>query len=263
MRLGAPAGARVGEQVLDQPAHAVGAVDGEVDELVGVLVDPAVVAAAQQLQVAGDHPQRLGQVVRGDVGELRELGVGALERRDRLAPLGDVAERGHDGVAAVVAGAVVQALRRHARPRDRVVATRRPTSTPEHGSPVRAVIATGRCSPGSGRPSAPRGTQVRVPASSSARGTPRIRSAAGLKKITRSCSSYATTPSCSESRIARVSPSTPAGGRWSRCSGLSSIVREKATFLPLAVSPMEASRPRARTTGWRRSGPRTRRARAA
>ena len=36
-------------------------------------------AALEQLQVAVDHAQRLGEVVRGDVGELLELGVGALE----------------------------------------------------------------------------------------------------------------------------------------------------------------------------------------
>ena len=96
------AGARVGEQVLDQRPHPGGALDGVVDERVGVVVELAVVAAAQQLQVAGDHPQRLGEVVRGDVGELRELGVGALElggphRHLALLParLGDVAADGH------------------------------------------------------------------------------------------------------------------------------------------------------------------------
>ena len=47
--------------------------------VVGVPVELAVVAAAQELEVGGDHPQRLGEVVRGDVGELLELRVGALE----------------------------------------------------------------------------------------------------------------------------------------------------------------------------------------
>jgi hypothetical protein len=66
---------------------------------------------------------------------------------------------------------------------------RTPMSTLRHGCPVRAVIATGRCSPGSGAPSVPSGTHVRRPDSSSSRGTPRMRCAAGLKNITRSCSS--------------------------------------------------------------------------
>src|SRR5215217_6531909 len=60
---------------------------GVVDEGVGVRVELAVVAAAQQLQVARDHPQRLREVVRGDVGELRELRVGALELRRTLGHL--------------------------------------------------------------------------------------------------------------------------------------------------------------------------------
>ena len=80
--------------------------------VVGVGVELAVVAAAQQLQVAGDHAQRLGEVVRGDVGELLELGVGALELARAVlqralggAPRGDVARERHaaDDAADVVA----------------------------------------------------------------------------------------------------------------------------------------------------------------
>ena len=42
-------------------------------------VELAVVAAFEQLAVAGYGPQRFLQVVRGDVGELLELGIGARQ----------------------------------------------------------------------------------------------------------------------------------------------------------------------------------------
>ena len=45
----------------------------------GLLVELALVALRQQLRVARDHPQRLLQVVRGDVGELLQLPVRALQ----------------------------------------------------------------------------------------------------------------------------------------------------------------------------------------
>ena len=45
-----------------------------------------LVAPPEQLGVAGDRPQRLLEVVRGDVGELLELGV-------RTSQLGDVASQ--------------------------------------------------------------------------------------------------------------------------------------------------------------------------
>ena len=87
-----------------------GAVDGEADELVGVVVELALVAARQQLRVARHHAQRLLQVVRGDVGELLELGVrarqlvllgaqrrlGAKQRLLGALALGDVAGGGED-----------------------------------------------------------------------------------------------------------------------------------------------------------------------
>ena len=69
------------EQVVDQHLHALGAVDGELDVLVGPRVELAAVALLQQLAEARDLAQRLLQVVRGDVGELLELGVGALQLR--------------------------------------------------------------------------------------------------------------------------------------------------------------------------------------
>ena len=61
----------------------VRAVDGEADELVGVVVELAPVAAGEELGVARHHAQRLLQVVRGDVGELLELRVRADEFVER------------------------------------------------------------------------------------------------------------------------------------------------------------------------------------
>ena len=74
-RLGLRAEPRVGEQIIDQRLHALGAVDRITDELVGVGVELAPVALRDQLQVARNHAQRLLHVVRRDVGELLELGV--------------------------------------------------------------------------------------------------------------------------------------------------------------------------------------------
>ena len=79
MRLGEPADARERQQVVDQLLHALGAVDGELDVLVGALVELARVALLEHLAEARHLAQRLLEVVRGDVRELLELGVGALE----------------------------------------------------------------------------------------------------------------------------------------------------------------------------------------
>ena len=71
--------AREREQVVDQHLHALGAVDGELDVLVGALVQLALVAVLEHPGEARDLAQRLLQVVRRDVGELLQLGVGALQ----------------------------------------------------------------------------------------------------------------------------------------------------------------------------------------
>lgn len=72
-----PAHTGEGQQVVDEHLHAVGAVDGEGDVLVGALVQLLAVAPLEELGEAGDLAQGLLEVVRGDVGELFELGVGA------------------------------------------------------------------------------------------------------------------------------------------------------------------------------------------
>ena len=79
MRPRHPADAGELEQVVDQVLHPAGAVDGELDVAVGALVELARVAPLEHLGEARDLAQRLLQVVRGDVGELLELLVGALE----------------------------------------------------------------------------------------------------------------------------------------------------------------------------------------
>ena len=83
------AGARVREEVVDDRLHPLDAGDREADESVRLLVELPLVAARQQVDEARDHPQRLGEVVRGDVGELLEflvraakLVLGAPSRRD-------------------------------------------------------------------------------------------------------------------------------------------------------------------------------------
>ncbi len=88
---------RVREQVLDHLLHLLRAVDDEVDVPVGPLVDLALVPPLQELGEARDRPERLLQVVRGDVRELlellvrpRELPAPLLERGRRRLVLGDL-----------------------------------------------------------------------------------------------------------------------------------------------------------------------------
>lgn len=49
------------------------------DEFVGIRIQLAVVAATEELGVGRDHPQRLLEIVRGDIGELLQLGVRACQ----------------------------------------------------------------------------------------------------------------------------------------------------------------------------------------
>ena len=79
-----------GQQVVDQPLHALRAVDREPDVLVGPLVELPAVAALQELAEAGDLAQRFLQVVARDVGELLEVAVGPLQVAGLLveAPVG-------------------------------------------------------------------------------------------------------------------------------------------------------------------------------
>jgi hypothetical protein len=67
------AAARIGEQILDQLLHALGAVERKFDVFLGLFVARAFVVLGQQLGVGRDHAQRLLQVVRGNIGELRQI----------------------------------------------------------------------------------------------------------------------------------------------------------------------------------------------
>ena len=93
-----------GQQVVDQLLHALGAVDGELDVLVGPLVELPLVAALEQLAEARHLAQRLLQVVGGDVGELLQVGVGAGQLLglggQLLAGLLDAGQLGPDPPAA-------------------------------------------------------------------------------------------------------------------------------------------------------------------
>ena len=130
---GDPADAGERQQVVDQVLHALGAVDGELDVLVGALVELALVAPLEQLAEARDLAQRLLQVVRGDVGELLELGVRALrgpppggQRLRAVLELGDLAEDAppHRVDVAAELGDLARAARRRARGRTRRVRRR-------------------------------------------------------------------------------------------------------------------------------------------
>ena len=83
-----PADPREGQQVVDQHLHALGAVDGEGDVLDAALVELVAVALLEQLAERGDLAQRLLQVVRGDVGELLEFGVGPAQFDGLFVQLG-------------------------------------------------------------------------------------------------------------------------------------------------------------------------------
>ncbi len=69
------------QQVVDQPLHALGAVDRVGDVLLGALVELLGVPGLEHLAEARHFAKRLLQVVRGDVGELLEIPVGTLEFR--------------------------------------------------------------------------------------------------------------------------------------------------------------------------------------
>src|SRR5579863_348251 len=57
---GAPRGhPRVRQQVADKLLHALGPIDGESDEVVGIGTQLSLVALGQKLRVAGHHAQRL------------------------------------------------------------------------------------------------------------------------------------------------------------------------------------------------------------
>ena len=88
--------AREREEVLDQPLHPAGAVGGEGDELLRVLVEAVAVAPLEELDVAGDRPERLLEVVRRHIGKALQLLVGTAQVELGLLAVADVDDGGED-----------------------------------------------------------------------------------------------------------------------------------------------------------------------
>ena len=84
-----PPGPRERQQVVDHPLHPPRAAGDEADHLVGLGVELALVAAREHRREGADRAQRRGEVVRGDVGEVLELGVGAPQLGGQRLLLGD------------------------------------------------------------------------------------------------------------------------------------------------------------------------------
>src|SRR5579862_3374262 len=72
---------RVGQQVGEQFPHALRAFGDEFDARRGFAVELAAIAIHQELRIAGDHPQRLLQIVAGRKSELIQVFIGAKQRR--------------------------------------------------------------------------------------------------------------------------------------------------------------------------------------
>ena len=68
-----------GEEVVYQRLHTFGAVDREPDVFGTTLIELVAISFFEQLAEGGDLSQGLLQIVRGDVGELLEFGVGSSQ----------------------------------------------------------------------------------------------------------------------------------------------------------------------------------------
>jgi hypothetical protein len=73
------ANTRVRQQILNQGLHAFGAIHREDDKFIRIVVQLALVASGNECHVAGHHPQRFLQVMRGNMGELLQILVGSLQ----------------------------------------------------------------------------------------------------------------------------------------------------------------------------------------
>ena len=73
-------GVRILQQIVDENAHTLDAVDDQGDKFVGLGIVRIAIAADQQLSEAGDGAERLLQIVTGYIGELPEFFIGPLER---------------------------------------------------------------------------------------------------------------------------------------------------------------------------------------
>ena len=72
---GLAADARIGQQVVEQGVHAGGAFRGAGDEMPTLGGESSTMPTQQEVEILGDGPQWLLQVMRTDVDELLQLGV--------------------------------------------------------------------------------------------------------------------------------------------------------------------------------------------
>jgi hypothetical protein len=97
--------ARVFEQCNQHLIEAAGTVDGEFEMLALLAVELLGETDPEQLQVTGDHSQRLAQIVRNGVAELLEFGVRALQLLLGLLAFGDVLSGSQAAQRSAVGGA--------------------------------------------------------------------------------------------------------------------------------------------------------------
>ena len=72
--------ARVFQQIVDKPTHAVSPVDGKVDELSGGVVQLVGVSFAYESNVGSDSPERFLEIMGCCICELLQVVVGACQR---------------------------------------------------------------------------------------------------------------------------------------------------------------------------------------
>ena len=56
--------------------------------MISLFVELSLVAPLEELEIAGDHPQRLLEIVRGDVGKFLEVGIRAAQFRGKVLEVG-------------------------------------------------------------------------------------------------------------------------------------------------------------------------------
>src|SRR5208283_3119184 len=100
--------AREGEQIADELLHASSTVEGAGNIATRLGIHLVRKAVLEELDVTTDGPQRFLQVVRGDVSELFQVAVGALEVLGGMLEgglgafaLGNVAQEDLDGSLAL------------------------------------------------------------------------------------------------------------------------------------------------------------------
>ena len=78
-RVAVPVQTGKGQQVGDQCLHTGNGGDGVRDDFVGAGIELALIPTLENLHRTGHGAERLLQIVRGDKGELLQLGIGAAQ----------------------------------------------------------------------------------------------------------------------------------------------------------------------------------------